>query len=266
MNFRYNAVLLVFVVFAASSFCCQANDNASVNIKFCAPENDVYPFFISQGDSITGINPGIMNQVITKEKFPNVTLQYVKRPWKRCNTDLENGEVDMMIGGYDPDRRDVVYPLKLGFNLNDTSVSTANVCFSSIKGKQMDKTRLGMQGLSSFIVGIEAGFSKKHPDGIKPRWVVLFNPIEKYRMLEKGRIDAIVQVCAMDGTYPIETKAEATGYTNFETMYPPYLSNPAYVVFSENFALLHNELAKKIIVKARSVDKERVYSRYKPKD
>lgn len=266
MSFRYTALLFVLAVFAVSSFRVLANENVSVTVRFCAPQNDVYPFFISENDALTGINPDIMNQVISKEQFPNVTLQYVKRPWKRCNTDLENGEVDMMIGGYDAERQDVVYPSKLGFNLNDTSVSTANVCFSSIKGEQMDKTRLGMQGKSVFIVGIEAGFSQKHPDNIKPRWVVLFNPIEKYRMLEKGRIDAIVQVCAMDGTYPIETKAEAKGYTNFDTMYPPYLSNPAYIVFSEKFALLHNELAKQIIVKARSIDKQRVYSRYKPKD
>jgi hypothetical protein len=51
-----------------------------------------------------------------------------------------------------------------------------------------------MEGGSPFIVGIEAGFSKQHSSKINPQWVVLFNPTEKYRMLEKGRVDAIVQV------------------------------------------------------------------------
>ena len=39
-------------------------------------------------------------------------------------------------------------------------------------------------------------------------------------MLEKGRVDAIVQVCAMDNNYPIETKSEVIGFTNFEALYP----------------------------------------------
>jgi hypothetical protein len=49
-----------------------------------------------------------------------------------------------------------------------------------------------MEGGSSFIVGIEAGFSKQHSSKMKPQWIVLFNPTEKYRMLEK---DALTLLC-----------------------------------------------------------------------
>lgn len=235
-------------------------------IAFCVPQSDVYPFSFTQNVVLTGINPNIIEQIFTETRFPNVTIDLVKRPWKRCNADLESGEVDMMIGGYDVERERVVYPSNLGFELSDTVVSNAEVCFSTIAGRQKQKTRLGMQGKTSFLVGIEAGFSKKHSSSIKPQWLVLFNPIEKYRMLEKGRVDAIVQVCAMDGIYPIETKAESEGFTNFETLYPPYLSNPAYIIFSEKFANTHQVLVKKIIVEAQNIDKAMVYERYKPSD
>jgi hypothetical protein len=125
-----------------------------------------------------------------------------------CNADLENGKVDMMIGRFDAKRENVVYPSKLGFSLSASIISTANVCFTSVTGIQLGKVRNGMEGGSSFIVGIEAGFSKQHSSKMKPQWIVLFNPTEKYRMFEKGRVDAIVRVFTMDADYPIETKAE----------------------------------------------------------
>jgi hypothetical protein len=61
----------------------------------------------------------------------------------------------MTIGGLDAKRDIVVYPSKLDFNLNASIISPANECFISVTGIQMD-----MEGCSSYIVGIEAGFSK----------------------------------------------------------------------------------------------------------
>lgn len=234
-------------------------------VRFCVPQNNVYPFVFTEKGILTGINPDIMRQVFNENTLKDATLRFVKRPWKRCNADLENGTTDMMVGGFDAKRENVVYPSKLGFDLNDSAISTAEVCFASVTGIQLERARRGMEGRAPFIVGIQAGFSKQHSRKIKPQWVELFNPIEKYRMLEKGRVDAITQVCAMDGDYRIESKAEAVGFSNVETLYPPYLSNPAYVVFSENFAGRHNELAKRIISVSRDIDKTQVYSRYQPK-
>ncbi|MFT4811092.1 MAG: hypothetical protein ACI9LX_004461 [Paraglaciecola sp.] len=69
----------------------------------------------------------------------------------------------------------------------------------------------------------------------------------------------------MDGNDPIETKAETLGFTHFETLFPPYLSNSACVVFSESFADRHEELAKRIITLSHNIDKAEVYRRYQPK-
>ena len=252
-------ILTTFHLFAAE------NKVTHTFVTFCAPQNNVYPLFIRENSSLTGINPDIMRQVFDEKILPDATLRYVTRPWKRCNADLENGKVDMMIGGFDAARENVVYPSKLGFSLNASIISTANVCFTSVTGLQLGKVRNGMEEGSSFIAGIQAGFSKQHSSKINPQWVVLFNPTQKFRMLEKGRVDAIVQVCSMDGNYPIETKAESLDFTNFETLFPPYLSNSAYVVFSESFVDRHEELAKIIITLSHNIDKSQVYRRYQPK-
>ncbi|TRY31316.1 substrate-binding periplasmic protein [Aliiglaciecola sp. M165] len=267
MKLIMRSLLLGCAFFISSLFWVAANETTSTptDIVFCAPQDNVYPFYMTENGQLTGINPDLIRQVFNQNTLPEATLSFSLRPWKRCNADLENGSVDMMIGGYDAKRDNVVYPLSLGFDLNESAISTADVCFFSIAGPQMERAQKGLSKTGPFIVGIEAGFTKRHSEEISPTWVELFNPTEKHRMLEKGRVDAIVQVCSMDGQYPIESMAETLGYTNFEKLHPPYLSNPAYVVFSKKFANSHHDLAKRIIVLFMSVDKAQVYIRYQPK-
>ena len=237
---------------------------SSTSVTFCAPESNIYPFFMMENGVLTGINPDMMRQIFNEGSLPGVNLKYVRRPWKRCKAELENGTVDMMISGFDAEYSNIVYPSALGFNLNDSIISTASLCFASITGKQMDKVRSGIAKGTPFKVGVAAGFSKEHSSQITPVWKEMFNPEDKYRMLETGRVDAIIHVCAMDD-YPIETKAKLLGFTEFETIFPPYLSNPAFVVFSKKFSNKHKVLAKQIISVSLTIDKVEVYKRYKPK-
>lgn len=268
MRFFKRVSLCCLVVWVSSMADSRASikDPGPTIVRFCVPQNDFYPFFITRDSNLTGINLEITRQIFNSNSLQDVTVRFEKRPWKRCNADLEKGNVDMMIGGFDENRLNVVYPNELGFSLRESAVSTADVCFSSIKGKQMETVKKGLSERAPFVVGIEPGFTKKHDGNINPEWLVLFNPIEKYRMLELGRVDAIVQVCRMDGRFPIETKAETAGFLSFETIYPPYLSNPAYVLFSEDFAKQHENLAKRIVALSLSIDKAQVYDRYKPKN
>lgn len=245
-------------------FCSTLSANAEEQstVRFCAPQNDVYPFFVTQNGELTGINPEIIRQIFESEALQGVELVIERRPWKRCNSDLERGAVDAMIGGYDEQRVNVVYPTKLGFELNKSAVSTADVCFSTITGHQLDKVKRGISTQKPFVVGIEPGFTRQHSIDINPKWVELYNPVEKYRMLKLGRVDAIVQVCAMDSDYAIKTKAENAGFNDFVTLYPPYLSNPAYVVFSEKFVEQNEAMAKRIVSLSQNIDKAKIYKQY----
>lgn len=261
---------LLFWLFAVAHTVFQPNASASdtkpIPIRYCTPQNDVYPFFITIDNQLTGINADIVRHIFNHQSLKGAVLQFERRPWKRCNLDLETGNMDMMIGGFEADRKNVVYPSRLGFKLSDSVVTTANVCFSSIAGQQMNRVLAGLEHNLPFTVGIEPGFTKQHPNNISPQWLELYNPIEKYRMLELGRVDAIVQICAMDDVFPIETKAELTGFNQFSTVFPPYLSNPAFIVFSEEFVEKHAELAKQVIELSLSIKKSEIYERYKPKE
>lgn len=251
------------LIVVALLLCSDVYGQTKTPVKFCVPNGDVYPFFLDVNADITGTNPDIIKAAFEREPLQKAELDYVHRPWKRCNIELKSGAIDLIIGGYAAERDQAgVYPNELGFNLADMVFSTADVCFVSIKGPQMDKAREGMAGKAPFNVGVEAGFSQKHEPNIYPEWLVIYNHLEKYRLLQKGRVDAIVQVCAMD-QFPIATKAENAGFQDFVTLYPPYLSNPAYVVFSHLFVEKNPELAKTILEEIQKVDKQQIYSRYK---
>jgi hypothetical protein len=261
---RFSCFYLVIVVASLWHSSAASNESDTITVQFCVPQNDFYPFFITRNNRLTGINPELVRKIFNNDSLQGVTVEFDRRPWKRCNADLEKGKVDMMIGGFDENRINVVYPSDLGFVLTNSAISTADVCFSSIAGRQMDAVKRGLLEKAPFTVGIEPGFTKKHHDNIAPEWLVLFNPREKYRMLELGRVDAIVQVCQMDGKFAIETQSEAIGFSQFETVHPPYLSNPAYIVFSKDFAAHHNTLAQTIISLSTRLDKIAIYNRYKP--
>lgn len=251
--------LTLMLSFSASA---TSDDIVPTTVRYCIPQNNVYPFFITEKGQLTGINPDMMSQVFNDSVLPEAKLEYVRRPWKRCNIDLDAGDVEMIVGGYDKTRTTVIFPNQLGFTLKESVISTAEVCFFSMPGAQMQRARNGLEGNGTFIVGIEAGFSKQTSKKIKPQWLELFNPIEKYRMLEIGRVDAIIQVCGMDGNR-IRTVAERFGFTDFEMLYPPYLINSAYAIFSNKFADAHPDLAKRIIELSTKVDKEKVYNKYR---
>lgn len=234
-----------------------------ISVNFCVPNADVYPFFRYEGEQLNGTNPDFVRATFQQPALQHIEVNFVQRPWKRCGVELKSGAIDMIIGSYRPERDNIgLYPNELGFDLDKTIVSTADICFISTKGPQLEKTLDGIAGKSAFSVGVEAGFSQDHKPDIQPKWMVIYNHLEKYRLLQKGRVDAIVQVCSMDG-FPIATKAEAYGYQDFETLYPPYQSNPGYIVFSQQFANDNAALAHTILTAMQQVDREEIYSRYR---
>lgn len=262
---RVLSVLIIFMAFFFSpGGVTQDNESAApISVRFCIPDEDVYPFFLFSGSDVSGVNFDLISATFSQDALKGTAMELAPRPWKRCDRELASGSVDMVIGSYNKARDAVgIYPDELGYPLVEMVVSTADVCFISNPGEQLTRTRSGMQGQNEFLVGIEAGFSQDHSPEITPTWLVIHNHLEKYRLLELGRVDAIVQVCSMD-QYPIDTKAEAFGYTDFVTLTPPYLSNPAYIIFSQAFAQAHPQLAKTILQETQKLDKQQIYARYR---
>lgn len=261
-NWFYCVLSLLTIMTLPSPEVSAQADTLHTTVIFCASEDDVYPFFVTENDELSGVNIRMLRQIFNGKRLPNTSLNVVRRPWKRCNIDLQNGAVDLMIAGYLAGRKNVVYPSELGLPLRDSAISTADICFLTSAGAQLEKTNKGMTEGTEFVVGIPAGFSKQVQNNIRPKWVELFNPAEKYKMLQMGRVDAIVEVCALGKDYPIKTVAETKGYDSFITISPPYLSNPAYIVFSEKFAKSHRELARRIIVESQNIDKQTAFAPY----
>ncbi|WP_100658118.1 substrate-binding periplasmic protein [Alteromonas flava] len=254
-------VLVVVTMFI--SFVARANDTLTVN--FCVPNADVYPFFIYQNATLTGTNPDIMKRVFEQDSLANVQLEFVPRPWKRCDVELKAGTVDMIVGSYRSSRDSIgIYPKEIGAAYAKAIFSTVEVCLTTLSNEALiEKVSAGLKGGNKLTVGVEAGFSQQHSDNVVFEWLVLYNYLEKYRLLEKGRVDAIAQVCSIDKN-PIKTKVEDAGFQNITTIYPPYLSSDGFVIFSEQFINQHEEIAKRILDGLESIDKQSIFENYRP--
>ncbi|WP_100643017.1 substrate-binding periplasmic protein [Alteromonas facilis] len=256
-------IFVILIQTPFSSVVARANDTLSVN--FCVPNADVYPFFIYQDATLTGTNPDIMKRVFQQETLSNVNLEFVPRPWKRCDIELKAGTVDMIVGSYRESRDSVgIYPKEIGAPYDKAVFSTVEVCLTTLNNTaHIEKVRAGLNGEDKLTVGVEAGFSQQHKENVVFEWLVLYNYLEKFRLLEKGRVDAIAQVCSIDNT-PIKTKAEDAGLQNIITLYPPYLSSEGYVIFSEQFMAQHADIAKTILDELGRIDKQAIFQNYRP--
>lgn len=237
-----------------------------VTVRFCMPDAEVYPFFIFTDDEQpTGINPQILNQVFEQGALEHVAIEYVKRPWKRCDVELRNGNVDMIIGSYNTERDAFgLFPRELGMTGSDYFFSTVEVCLTTLDEPDfVARTRAGLVGDTKLTIGVEAGFSQRHSEQMVIEWLVIYNYLEKFTLLQRGRVDAIAEVCSID-FIPIETKAEYAGMQNITTIYQPYLSNAAYAIFSEDFGYKNGDVANTILTELDKVDKQAVYQNYRP--
>ena len=143
-------------------------DVPKVSVNFCVPNADVYPFFRYEGEQLNGTNPDFVRATFSQPELMGTEVNFVQRPWKRCGIELKAGSIDMIIGSYRPERDEIgLYPNELGFDLTKTTVSTADICFISSKGPQLNNTLDGIAGKNTFRVGVEAGFSQDHKAGDK---------------------------------------------------------------------------------------------------
>ncbi|MDM7861608.1 transporter substrate-binding domain-containing protein [Alteromonas sp. ASW11-36] len=233
-------------------------------VRFCTPNADVYPFFIftDQGE-VTGINPQILSQVFGHGQLENVAIQYIMRPWKRCDVELRAGTVDMIIGSYNEQRDQFgLYPKEIDPALENSYFSNVEICLTTLnRPNYIAKAQAGLRGETKLTVGVEAGFSQSHGESMVIDWLVIYNYLEKFTLLERGRVDAISEVCSIDQTQ-IKTKADYAGMQDISTIYEPYVANQAYVVFSEAFATQHADIAKTILTQLDNFDKQSIYQFY----
>jgi polar amino acid transport system substrate-binding protein len=156
-----------------------------------------FPF----NDDPASAKPGYVVELLRLIFEPQgIKIDYKLTPWNRSLAEVENGQADCVIGALKTDAPNFVFPL-------DSAGITKNVFFTN-KDKKWKYT--GIDSLSEIKLGVIADYSysdaldayiKKYKGDAKKITVLTGDTAldQGIRMLEKGRVDAIVEdesVCA----------------------------------------------------------------------
>jgi len=208
-------------------------------VKFCYEDENVYPWVLKDRP---GLNILLMNSV---EKIIGVKLELVQRPWKRCQAELKNGEVDgIFSASYKKERLELgVYPMA-GDKLDESkAVMTDSYSLYRLKGSraQWDGKNLTINGL----VGAQSGYSvigqlkelgAKVDDGTG-------SADNNLLKLLAGRVDAVaLQTLEADNLIA----ANPTFATKVEKVTPPLVVKPFYLMLSKQFNAKFGDFCKEI--------------------
>lgn len=184
--------------------------------------NHVPPFKIVEGEKLSGINADVLQEIL---RGMNLRLQIKKCPWKRCLTELANGNIDIFLGLFkSPDREKLYYFCKPAYkNRSDKAIYLRSGDGHRVK-RYEDLYALD-------IIGVTRGYKNfdrfDNDQGLHKSYVAKHH--QNLLKLISGRIDAFIQT-EEAADYLIKTK----GYTDKidKASYKHAKINPSYFVIS----------------------------------
>lgn len=90
---------------------------APITFRFAYEDKDVYPYWTGDTTEIPTDSPGVLVECVLKidELLPDITVQLSRYPWKRCQSMLQIGEIDGIIGSFTKERLEIGdYPIRDG--------------------------------------------------------------------------------------------------------------------------------------------------------
>jgi polar amino acid transport system substrate-binding protein len=236
MNTLFNRLAVVSLL--SFSLFAHAVDKPAA-VKFCYEDENVYPWVLKDRP---GLNILLMNSV---EKILGVKVELVQRPWKRCQAELKNGEVDgIFSASYKKERLELgVYPMA-GDKLDESkAVMIDSYSLYRIKGSsaQWDGKKLSINGL----VGAQSGYSiieqlkglgAKVDDGTG-------SADNNLLKLLAGRVEAVALQTLEGDDLVARTPTFAT---KVEKVTPALVVKPFYLMLSKQFNTRFGDFSKEI--------------------
>ena len=134
-----------------------------VQLRFCYENKELPPHYMGMGLTVPKVKPGAVIDIMQHldNTLSNVTIVYIREPWKRCLKDLKLGKVDAVIGRYTNERNEFAqYPMADDINLNNAlAFSRTSSCL--IYHKDLNVKWDGKQLISSHTIGaaVPRGYS-----------------------------------------------------------------------------------------------------------
>ena len=236
-----NKILLSLFILAISL-------TAQAEITFTvAYENKVqFPYYMGETAKVLAEKPGAAVELVKliESKVPGLKVELKRYPWKRCLSELEQGNASGAFNASYKEKRLKfgAYPLKSGSVDTDRRLTTIAYHFYKKKGSEFSWNGKAASG-ATMSIGAPRGYSivsdlKKL--GLK---VTEANSTKaNLKKLIAGRVSAVA-LQEVTGDYFLKDNAQ---FNDLEKVQPPLKTKPYYLMISNQFKAKHPKIAEQI--------------------
>lgn len=214
-----------FILFFLSTYALCAQ------VLFCYEDKSLPPLFTGNGLDVPKENPGASIEILQQvsKHAPEVTFSFVRRPWKRCLSDIKNNKVDAVIASYRESRASyLVFPKKDDGQIDEQyAISYFGSCLIG-----NEKRLRRSQEYNDFVVAAPSGYAIVQTLYDRELLVLTtYSQHEAYELVLKGVVDATVGICELG-------KDKVSGFLYSDRLvakYPAIEVTHGYIAFSKGF-------------------------------
>ena len=225
------------------------------------------PYYMGESTEVLPNNPGVAVEMVAQieKKIPELKIQLLRQPWKRCLSELKDGKVDGIFNAsFKSERLEMgAYPMKEG--QEDATRRLTTIAYSLYKHKE---GKIGWDG-KNFTnlrpeerIGAPLGYSivgdlQKMGVSVEESKSTITN----FNKLELKRLAA---VAAQDITGDALLQ-KGQEFKDLVKVSPPLVSKPYYLMISHQFIQKYPGMAEKIweaIATMREQEMETIAKKY----
>lgn len=233
-----------------------------VVLRFAYENEEVFPYYMGTQD-VPQDRPGVTIDMLRllEARLPNLKVQLVRMPWKRCLVQLQEGNVDAVVDSFKPERmQNGVFPTKAG----KPDVKLAIDVRAYYLFKRAD-TALFWDGVrlsgADGAVGVPRGYSII--DDLARLGVRVEETRSSGTDFRKLQLNRLIAVATLEkvGAYYVKHAPAGT----LVKVAPPLASKEYYLIFSHQFFAKHEELSASIwrhLVQIRDRDMDAMFPKY----
>lgn len=236
---------------------------ATVPFKFCYEDKTLFPYYSGNGATVPTEHPGasIEHLLLLAKKIPELQVELVRMPWKRCLAAMASNEVDAIIASYHPERTAIGrYPMQQQQPDPSRAFAQHHTCLVSRKDATWSWDGKQIIGENELVIGRPLGYAAlTSPVGQKFHMHYTLSGTMDLDLLKKGRINAVTTLCNINGQ-PFTSRFIID--RDLKVLQPPLYRNTGYLVFSAQFYQQQQVTAEKIWTLLAQEKGSDIYQRY----
>lgn len=252
---KLKLVVCISLLASCLSFNTRGDNLSSNTLKFCYENKEVPPHYLGDGLEVPKNLPGAAIEVMQQlGKMSGFEITFVRKPWKRCLSELAQGKVDSVIGRYSLERGIFgVYPKnEQGKLLVDLAFSRTMSCFIYDESLPLKWDGKKLDVPHPIGAAVPRGYSLVKD--LRDLGIDIYETINierAHELLFAGKVKLSLSNCKLDNR-PSHILQNPI----------PVSDTAGYLIFSKKYFASEPKRANFLWQKLTSIDKEAIYKKY----